>query len=128
MGELIDVAAKIAAGFVAHGANSELLQARAGESMVSAVARASLDYAEALISDARQRRTPADAGAVVDAITRDAARYRLMRSNATFTGAGAGPMLRWLLPRWPREGTPAERLDAALDAEIQSRTAPRGEG
>ena len=74
MGELIDVAAKIAAGFVAHGANSELLQARAGESMVSAVARASLDYAEALISDARQhaphkpvRERPASSGKEADA-------------------------------------------------------------
>lgn len=47
---------------------------------------------------------------------RDAARYRHMRNNATFRDCN-GPGLYWYLPRF-MEGGSAERLDAAIDAQL----------
>jgi hypothetical protein len=47
---------------------------------------------------------------------RDAARYRHMRSSAQFLDRN-GPGLYWYLPRF-RDGSLAERLDAAIDAAM----------
>ena len=50
-------------------------------------------------------------------LERDAARYRHMRSNATFQDRN-GPGLYWYLPRWNRDLELGVRLDYAIDRAI----------
>ena len=54
----------------------------------------------------------------VEAVERDAARYRRMRGSAAFQDRN-GPGLYWYLPRWNRDLPIGERLDAAIDAAIK---------
>lgn len=53
------------------------------------------------------------------ALRKDAERYRYMRANAAFQDRN-GPGLYWYLPRCDRALPIGERLDRAIDAQMQT--------